>query len=46
MNWDQVCVCFFGGVIVGVLVAVAFLVGRRFGYWEAVSDFKSSRGIP
>lgn len=45
MNWDQVCVCFFGGVIVGCLNALAFMFGRRYGYWERVAEEKLARGI-
>lgn len=41
----EVCAIFFGGVIVGCLIALAFLVGRHYGYWERVEIEKSARGI-
>ncbi len=42
---DEVCAIFFGGVIVGCLIALAFLVGRHYGYLERVEIEKSARGI-
>lgn len=41
----EVCAIFFGGVIVGCLIALAFLAGRHYGYWERVEIEKSARGI-
>jgi len=36
---------FFGGVIVGCLIAASFLAGRRCGYWERVEEERFARGI-